>query len=425
MHAHKSILACLALAACTPAPPWIDVVGAAECVHQIARDPAQEAPPMRWEPGCPGDDTPGCERLLVTADNGRLDGTDLVDGPAMVLDIDGSEQSSAAYYDLDARPLIMVRTTTGDADCRAQLAFGGGRAALLSTGGVRQDYAPAILTAPFPGTAGWRGASPRHGERRVLDAVFTPLPDGRVVLVHSAYPEAFVVGPERWDPLLGEELDVIDAAIVGEQIALLTATGALRILGLTGGPPTIHDPPGREIGALRSDGERLLWLELPDEGDPGAPLTSTDVELRTSSIRAGEPLAPQVLARFPHLRYAHFFSGVQAFGASFHSPGLPHLGVGPGGVYVHVGRDAEDLLLLVRPSDGKTWAWTIGQARRTSGLGPPDSEARPTRQPSVPELRSVIHIGEQWLVLSYASGFEDVRRYPLAGFQIPAAAITP
>lgn len=423
MHAFKLI--CLALAACAPAPPWIDVVGAAECVHQIALDPAKEAPPMRWEPRCPGDETPGCEHLVVTADDGRLDGLDLVDGPAMVLDVYSSEHSTAAYYDLEARPLLMQRTAHGDADCRAQLAFGGGRAALLSTGGIHQGYAPAIVTAPFPGSAGWRGASPLHGERRILDAVFAPLPDGRVALVHGDYPEAFVVGPDRWDPLLGEQIDVVDAAIVGDRIALLTAHGALRILGLTGGPPTLHDPPGREIGALRSDGERLYWLELPDDRDPGAPLTSIDVELRTSSIRADEPLAPRVLARFPHLHYSDFFAGIRAFGASFHSPGLPHLGVGPGGVYVHVARDAEDLLLLVRPSDGNTWAWTIGDGHRTPGLGPPDSAARPAKKPDVPELRSVIHLGEQWLVLNYAPGFELVRRYPLADFQIPAAAITP
>jgi len=416
---------CLALAACTPAAPWIDVRGAAECVHQIARDPAQEAPPMRWEPGCPGDEIPGCERLLVTAGDGRLDGVNIAGEPAMVLDIYGSDQSTVAYYDIDARPLLMLRTTHGTADCRAQLAFGGGRAALLSTGGISLDYAPALLSAPFPGTAGWRDATPSYGERRILDAVFTPLADGRVALVHSDYPEAFIVGPDRWDALLREKIDVTDAAIVGEQVALLTATGELHVLALTGGPPTIHDPPGREIGATRSDGERLYWLELPDEADASAPLTIVDVELRASPIRAGEPLAPRVLARFPHRRYSHFFNGVRAFGGSFHAANLPHIGIGSGGVYVHVGRDAEDLLLLVRPTDGQTWAWTIGDGRRVPGLGPADSETRPDEKPHVPEFRSVTFISEQWLALSYAPGFADVRRYPLAGFQTPAAALTP
>lgn len=412
---------------CGPPAPWIEVVGAAECVHRVARDPTSEAPQMRWEAGCPGDAIAGCERLVTTAGPGRLDGVNGVQEPVMVLDVFAESGSTTGYYAEDGRALMFVRTDEGTAECRGELAFAGGRVALLSTGGARQGYAPAMFSAPFPGTAGWRGARAVYGERKIGDAMFAPLADGRAVLVQHDVPEVFVVGAgDSWGEALAADLDVVDAALLGEQVALLADSGELRIVSIDRGPITTYKPAGRQIGALRGDGRRIYWLELPEYVDHAEEPDTVSVELRAAEVVAGEPLVPRVLASFPHLRRFGFFDGIRAFHSEFHSPSLPHVGVGPGGVYVHVGRDAEDLMILVRPSDEKAWAWRIGGGQRTPGLGAQDSVREGgERAPTVEELRSVVFVGEQWLALSYAHGMEDVRRYPLAGFQAPEAALGP
>lgn len=438
--------------------PWVTLKGAGSCESRMARDPASISTPITWE-ACVGDPTPGCQRFVIAkppegeyihfrgveGDQAALLHAEWSRGQATRGNDNPSDPiRNDSYYDEDGRPLLALQTKAMIADCPLETAFSRRSAAVLSTdfSGMSRRFGPegSELDAEFMVVfAGPPEAASEWSTRRslfmasdkVINAKPGILPDGRVVLFQHDEPQVILTDPDAgtWRGVRSTTTNLMDAMIVGDRAMLQTDTDELRFMRFTGADKDlVHAAPEREFGALASNGvDEVYWLELPKYG-PDASRTGPElatIELRAAKIPANnEPLAPRTLARFVDWRDSYLFSGSRPFTASFHSSQLPHLGVGPGGVFVHVDRETEDVVILARPQEDKAWAWTIGDGTRTPGLG---SETlvwvdREERTP-VAEFRSVMFYGERFLALQYQRDRDEIRRYPLSGLQVPAAEL--
>jgi hypothetical protein len=440
--------------------PWVTLAGAGSCESRMARDPAGISTPITWE-ACASDPTPGCQRFVIAeppegeyihfrgvegvhaavlrADWSRGQATRTNDRPSDPIRID-------SYYDEDGRPLLALQTKAGVGDCPLEAEFSRRSAAILSTdiGGAPRRVGPAgsqveaesmvVFAGPPEAASEW---STRRAVFTASDAVINAkpgiLPDGRVVLFQRDEPQVILTDPGAgtWRGVRSSTTKLWDALIVGDRAVLQMEAGELRLMRFTGaGADVVHAAPGREFGSLASNGvDEVYWLELP-QAVPDARETwprLVTLELRAAKIPAdGEPLAPRTLARFVNWHYSDLLGGSRPFTASFHSSQLPHLGVGPGGVFVHVGRETEDVVILARPQDGKAWAWAFGDRTRTPGLGT-DALVWVEREERarVAEFRGVMFYGERFLALQYQQDGDEIRRWPLASLQVPAAELHP
>jgi len=439
--------------------PWVVLKGAALCESRMARDPTSIAMPITWE-ACAADPAPGCQRFVVVhppegeyinfrgvdgdhpavlrAEWSRGQATRMNEHPSDPIRID-------AYYDEDGRPLLALRTKDSTLDeCALEVEFGRRSAAILATnleglprmdgltGAQAEVEFMVVFAGPHEAAGEWSTRrSVFMASDKVINAKLGLLGDGRVVLFQSEEPQVILTDPSAgtWRGVRRLTRDLMDAMVVGDIAVLQTRAGELRFMPLTSvGDDVVHAAPEREFGALASNGvDEVYWLELPkfvpDSKRTGPELAT--FELRAAKIPANnEALVPRTLARFVDWHYRDVFGGSRSFTASFHSPQLPHLGVGPGGVFVHVSRETEDVVILARPQDGKAWGWTIGDGTRTPGLG---SEALvwvlPEESKAVASFRSVMFFGERFLALRYQHHGHEIRRYPISSLQVPAAEL--
>ncbi len=467
VHRHRLlVLSGLPLLACTSSAPeaaveaaqgpWVVLRGVDPCEHWMARDPASIAMPITWEP-CTTDPAPGCQRFEVAkppegeyihfrgvegvqaavlrSEWSRGQATHANENPSDPIRID-------AYYDEDGRPLLALRTGAGVIDCPLEVEFGRRSAAIVSTNFENMRRGPDLKLADLEYRVVFAGPPTISREWSTRRAVFLAsdgllnvksgvLDDGRVALFQRDAPQVMLTAPDGapWRPVRTLAGDLLDAWVVGDHAMLQSGASELRFMPLAAaGEDAVHRAPEREFGALATNGvDEVYWLEAPkfvrDETRDGPALTT--IELRAAKLPGrGEALAPRTLARFAHWHYSDLFSGSRPFTASFHSSQLPHVGVGAGGVFVHVARDREDLIILARPQEDRAWAWTVGDGTRTPGPGP---EAlvwveREKREP-VPEFRSVMFFGERFLALQYGPMGGEVRRYPVASLLVPAAEL--
>jgi hypothetical protein len=348
-------------AACGPPPPWHAVVGAGSCVHRLAREPAAMAPAIRWEPGCPGDAIAGCERLVIDREVVRVDGANAAVGPAIEILLSG-EGEAEAFYDQEGRPLLVLETT-GEG-CAGQIEFAGERAALVSRAFHKHEEAgPVVFSGKIAETVGWHRSRVEFSAGMLREAVLQPLADGTVALVQEETPEAIVAGAGAWRAAMATGLTAVDAAMVGDRVAVLMKGGQLRVASLTGEKTLVLDPPDREIGGLRADDTRLFWLEVPTYVPVNDEAPIVTIELRAAEV-TGEALQPRTLARFPYRNRPEFFANLRPFNRSFHGAQLPYVGIGPGGVFVHVdGEDGADRVILVGLADEQAWGWRVAAGR--------------------------------------------------------------
>ncbi|MBK9756257.1 MAG: hypothetical protein IPO88_22725 [Nannocystis sp.] len=278
-----------------------------------------------------------------------------------------------SYYDEDGRPLLALQTKAMIADCPLETAFSRRSAAVLSTdlSGMSPRFGPdgsevdaefmVVFAGPPEAASEWSTRrSLFMASDKVINAKPGILPDGRVVLFQHDEPQVILTDPDAgtWRGVRSTTTNLMDAMIVGDRAVLQTDTDELRFMRFTGADEDlVHAAPERSsarwpaTASTRCTGSSCRST-APTRRGPGRSLLRSSCARRrsrrtTSRSRRGRWPGSSTGAT------ATCSAGADRSPRRFTPSQLPHLGVGPGGVFGHVDRETEDVVILARPQEDK------------------------------------------------------------------------